>query len=53
MPSILHDLYAFYLDHQRCGELDSGVDGERVWMACTCGARISITYPVGFLVACD
>ena len=41
---ILHDvaLYAFYLEHQRCGELDGGVDEERVWMNCTgCGAVVS------------
>src|ERR1700737_4738034 len=25
--------------HRRCGELDGGVEGERVWMACDCGAR--------------
>jgi hypothetical protein len=29
MPSILQDLYAFYLEHQRCGELDGGVEGEQ------------------------
>jgi hypothetical protein len=33
---LLHDLYAFYLEHRRCGELDGGVEGERVWMTCTC-----------------
>jgi hypothetical protein len=33
-------LYAFYLEHRRCGELDGGVDGERVWMACECGAGL-------------
>ncbi len=36
--TLLGDLYAFYLEHQRCGELDADVEGERVWMACTCGA---------------
>ena len=25
----------------RCGELDGGVDGERVWMTCDCGAGIA------------
>jgi len=29
--SLLGALYAFYLEHQRCGELDGGVDrGARV-----------------------
>ena len=31
-------LYAFYLEHRRCGELDGGVADERVWMSCDCGA---------------
>ena len=34
-------LDAFYLEHRRCGELESGVDDNRVWMACTCGAVIT------------
>ena len=33
-------LDAFYLEHQRCGELESGVEDDRVWMTCTCGAGI-------------
>jgi hypothetical protein len=24
-----------------CGDLDVGLDGDRVWMACTCGAVIN------------
>ena len=43
--SALAALDAFYREHQRCGELDGGLDkgteGERVWMTCTCGAVIS------------
>jgi hypothetical protein len=31
---------AFILEHEYCGELDSGVEDERVWMTCTCGAQI-------------
>jgi len=38
---LLADLDAFYLEHERSGELDSAVDGDRVWMACTCGAAIN------------
>jgi len=37
----LLDFDAFFLEHRRCGDLDSGTDDERVWMACSaCGARI-------------
>jgi hypothetical protein len=25
----------------RCGDLDSAVEGDRVWMTCTCGAAIN------------
>jgi hypothetical protein len=31
-------LYAFFQEHQYCGDLDGGVEGDRVWMTCTCGA---------------
>jgi hypothetical protein len=34
-------LQAFFQEHQYCGELDGGVDGDRVWMTCTCGAVIN------------
>jgi hypothetical protein len=36
------DLAAFLAEHQRCGELDTGLVGDppRVWVACTCGARM-------------
>lgn len=35
---ILTDRDAFWLEHRRCGELQSDVedDGTRVWMTCTC-----------------
>jgi hypothetical protein len=33
-------LEAFILEHEYCGELDSGVEADRVWMTCTCGAMI-------------
>ena len=41
MPELLAALDAFLQEHRRCGDLESGVDGERVWMACDCGARIA------------
>ncbi len=31
-------LEAFVQEHDRCGELDSAVDDDRVWMTCSCGA---------------
>jgi len=40
MRTLLLDLRAFCQEHVNCGELDGGVEGERVWMTCTCGARI-------------
>ena len=36
--TILTDLYAFYLDHRRCGELDGGVEEIKPSEWCTCGA---------------
>jgi hypothetical protein len=41
MPELLAALDAFLQEHRCCGELDGGVDGERVWMACDCGAGIA------------
>jgi hypothetical protein len=40
MPELLAALDAFVQEHGRCGELEGGVDGGRVWMACDCGADI-------------
>jgi hypothetical protein len=39
--SLLTELDAFFLQHRGCGELDAGVDGPIVWIACECGARIA------------
>jgi hypothetical protein len=39
--TLLADLGAFFQEHERCGDLDSGLDGDRVWMTCTCGAVIA------------
>ena len=44
MPELLATLDAFMQEHRRCGVMDSGVDGGRVWMACDCGT--SIAHPV-------
>ena len=40
MPELLAALDAFLQEHRRCGELDGGVEDDRVWMACDCGAVI-------------
>ena len=40
MPELLAALDAFVREHRRCGDLDGGLDGERVWLACSCGAQI-------------
>ena len=40
---LLVDLDAFYLEHRRCGELESEAsEGESGWivMTCTCGAEL-------------
>jgi hypothetical protein len=42
-------LEAFILEHEYCGELDADVEADRVWMTCTCGARINRRLvPTGF-----
>jgi len=39
--SLLTELDAFFTDHRQCGDLDAGVDGPIVWIACECGASIA------------
>jgi hypothetical protein len=46
MPGLLAALDAFVQAHRRCGELDGGVEGERVSMACDCGAAIVEPVPL-------
>jgi hypothetical protein len=38
---LLDDLAAFLEEHRLCGDLDSAVETERVWMTRTCGAVIN------------
>jgi hypothetical protein len=33
-------LEAFIREHEYCGELDTGLKDNHVWMTCTCGAII-------------
>ena len=35
MTTLGADLAAFIREHEYCGELDTGLDGDRVWMTCT------------------
>jgi hypothetical protein len=39
--SLLTELDAFFTEHQRYGDLDAGVDGPIVWIACDCGAKMA------------
>ena len=40
LAELLGDLNAFLTEHDRCGDLDAGVERPVVWIACECGARI-------------
>jgi len=46
MTLLLRELDAFVQEHCRCGDLDGGVEGERVWMACTCWAMLVRAVPM-------
>jgi hypothetical protein len=39
--SLLTELDAFVTDHRQCGDLDAGVEGPIVWIACECGASMA------------
>ena len=41
LPELLTALDAFMQEHRRCGEMDGGLDGGRVRMACDCGAIVA------------
>jgi hypothetical protein len=32
MATLISDLEAFLQEHRRCGEMDAGVEDDRVWM---------------------
>jgi hypothetical protein len=46
--TLLTELDAFYLDHQRRGELEAGVDGPTVWFDCECGAMMAARADEGY-----
>ena len=33
-------LWAFFEEHRRCGELEGGVEDDRLWMVCEWGAQM-------------
>jgi hypothetical protein len=39
--TLLDDLDGFYTEHRRCGDLDAGVEGRIVWIACLFGASMA------------
>ncbi len=41
MRSLLDDLNAFFQDHRRCEQLDSGIAGARVWITCDWGVVLA------------
>jgi len=40
MRDVLTALVAFVAEHRRCGDLDGGHAGGKVWLACSCGAQM-------------
>jgi len=40
MPDVLNALVAFVAEHQRCGDLDGGIDDGFAWLQCSCGGLI-------------
>jgi hypothetical protein len=51
--SLLTELDAFFIEHQRCGDQDAGVDGRVVWIACECGASMARRVDEGDALASD
>jgi hypothetical protein len=42
MATLISDVEAFLQEHRRCGEMDAGVEDDRVWMTCDgCGGGLS------------
>jgi hypothetical protein len=39
--TLLTELDAFFTEHQRCGDLDAGVESPVVWIECDCGASMA------------
>jgi hypothetical protein len=39
--TLLTELDAFFTDHDRCGDLHVGIEGQVVWITCVCGASMA------------
>jgi hypothetical protein len=50
---LLTELDAFFTEHQRCGDLDAGVEGPILWIACECGASMARRVDEGDPLAAD
>jgi hypothetical protein len=50
---LLTDLDAFFTDHRQCGELEAGVEGPVVWIACPCGGSMARRADDGDALASD
>ena len=51
--SLLTELDAFFIDHHDWGDLDAGLDGPIVWIACPCGASMARRADVDDALASD
>jgi hypothetical protein len=51
--SLLADLDAFSTEHRCCGDLDAGVEGPTVWIACPCRASMARRVDEGDALAVD
>ena len=51
--SLRTELNAFFTYRRQCGDLDAGVDGPVVWIACSCGASIARRVDDGNALASD
>ena len=52
MTTFLRELYAFYLEHRLCGELDGAVAETTVWLRCSCSAQLIRRIPPGPAETC-
>jgi hypothetical protein len=43
--SLLTELDTFFSEHRACGDVDAGVEGPFVWIACECGAGMAVKWP--------
>ena len=44
MREAIAALDAFVQEHRCCGDLDGGVEGDRVWTTCSCGAVMVVRH---------